>query len=285
MNTPRLARSAGTIAYPEQQGLPGSKTLASGLAGALAALCIGVAHSATLTVTSLGDSGPGSLRETIVIANASMGVTDTIVFGASGTITLASRLPDIRDNVTIDGRGQNITIDGNNAVQVLFVGAGKKLKLAGITIINGYCASPCSGGAILNVGTLEVSESTFAGNSALLGGAIHNFGALKVTGCTFSGNSARFGGAIHNFDTLTVTDSKFLNNSATRAGGAIHNFDTLTIARSTFSGNFASAVSDNISNENQGALKVTDSNIVCDAVACFSSGSALISSGRSTVRR
>jgi len=280
MNTPRFARIVKTLERPVQQGLPGRSTLASGLAGTVAALCIGVAHGATLTVTSLADSGAGSLREAISAANASVGVADTIVFSISGTITLASRLPDIQDDVTIIGRGQNITIDGNNAVQVLFVGAGKTLRLTGVTIVNGHCVSPCSGGAILNVGTLEVSASTFSGNSALLGGAIHNFGTLKVSGSTFAGNSARFGGAIHNFDTLAVTDSKFLNNSAARAGGAIHNFDALTIVHSTFSGNWARVVSANISNGNQGIMKVTNSNIVCDTVACFGSSNALIGSGR-----
>lgn len=146
MNTLRSAHVASTIARPEQKGLPRSKTMASTFAGAIAALSIGVAHGATLTVTSLGDSGPGSLRE-------------------------------------------------------------------------------------------------------------------------------------------AIATSKFLDNSAARAGGAIHNFDTLTITRSTFSENFASVVSENISNGNQGALKVTNSNIVCDTVACFGSSNALVSSDRLTVRR
>lgn len=285
MNTISLPRAARAIARSLQQALPTRSALAIGLAGTAAALSIGVAQGATLTVTSLADSGPGSLRDAITAANASAGIADTINFGVSGTITLASRLPDIDDDVTIDGKGKSITVCGNNAVQVLFVSAGKTLKLAEVTIANGHCASPCSGGAILNVGTLKVSSSTFSGNSALLGGAIHNFGTLEVTGSTFSGNSARVGGAIHNFDTLTVIGSKFLGNSATGIGGAIHNFDTLTVTDSTFSGNSATVASDNISSGDQGATKVTNSTIVCNSVACLGSGGSFVGNARGTLVR
>lgn len=223
-----------------------------GLAGTAAAFCFGVAQAATLTVTSLSDTGPGSLREAVTAANTSVGIADTINFNVEGTITLASRLPNIDDDVTIDGTGKNITISGNNAVQVMFVSAGKMLNLFAVNITDGHCDSPCSGGAILNIGTLRVTGSTFSGNSALLGGAIHNFGTLEVTGSTFSRNSARIGGAIHNFDTLTISGSTFSGNSATSFGGAIHNFDTMTVVDSTFSGNSATT-SDDISNGNHGA--------------------------------
>ena len=49
------------------------------------------AYAATFTVTNLNDSGPGSLRQAILDANAAAG-DDTIVFqsGLSGTITLTS---------------------------------------------------------------------------------------------------------------------------------------------------------------------------------------------------
>jgi hypothetical protein len=45
-----------------------------------------LAHSATNTVTSLADSGAGSLRQAI----ADSAVGDTIVFGLTGTVTLTS---------------------------------------------------------------------------------------------------------------------------------------------------------------------------------------------------
>ena len=72
-----------------------------------------------LVVTSSADSGPGSLREAILLANQNPG-TETIMFAMTGsTIALASALPRISGPVIIDGRTQAgysgtpiVTIDG-----------------------------------------------------------------------------------------------------------------------------------------------------------------------------
>ena len=193
----------------------------------------------------------------MALANSSVGIADTIVFGVSGTITLASRLPDIDDEVTIDGTGAVVTLSGNQRVQLLFVAAGKRARIRGLTLADGFCASPCSGGAIVNVGCLDVETVTFLGNSALLGGAIHNFGRLRVSASAFSANSALFGGAIHNFDQLEVVGSTFNGNTAANAGGAIHNFDRLTVVGSSFWGNRAANLGDDIHDPGRAANTVT----------------------------
>lgn len=62
----------------------------------------------TFVVTNTNDSGPGSLRQAILDANANAG-SDVITFNiGSGlkTIMLASRLPEISDPVVIDGTTQ-----------------------------------------------------------------------------------------------------------------------------------------------------------------------------------
>jgi hypothetical protein len=63
----------------------------------------------TFTVTNASDSGPGSLRQAILDANASAGA-DTIAFSIGGggaqTITLQSSLPAITETVTVDGTTQ-----------------------------------------------------------------------------------------------------------------------------------------------------------------------------------
>jgi len=62
----------------------------------------------TFLVTSTNDSGPGSLRQAILDANANAG-SDLITFNiGSGlkTITLLSKLPGISDPVVIDGTTQ-----------------------------------------------------------------------------------------------------------------------------------------------------------------------------------
>ena len=67
------------------------------------------ASAATFTVTSTADSGPGSLRQAILDANANAG-TDTIAFAIPGagvhTISPVTALPNITQPVTIDGYTQ-----------------------------------------------------------------------------------------------------------------------------------------------------------------------------------
>ena len=73
------------------------------------ALAAAAADAATFTVSTLADSGGGSLREAIAAANAASGA-DTIVFALAGTsphvITLASALPGITGTLVIDGYSQ-----------------------------------------------------------------------------------------------------------------------------------------------------------------------------------
>jgi hypothetical protein len=64
-------------------------------------LLAGQAVAATFTVTNLNDAGPGSLRAAMLSANANIG--STVNFATAGTINLASSLPAITAQVTIDG--------------------------------------------------------------------------------------------------------------------------------------------------------------------------------------
>ena len=142
----------------------------------------------------------------------------TVTFNCSGTITLTATIT-IAADTTIDGSGQSVTISGNHAVRVFTVNAGVTLNLDRLTVAGGSAAT---GGGIYNSGTLTVSNSTFAGNSAGFGGGgIDNSGTLTVSNSTFSSNSAYYdgtgrGGGIYNRNggTLTVNNSTFAGNSA-----------------------------------------------------------------------
>ncbi len=187
-----------------------------------------IAHAASCTVTSNADSGAGSLRETIGDASC-----DTITFNGDMTITLVSTLA-ISRNVTIDGAGHNVTISGNNAVGVFYVNSGVTFNLNQLTVTKGNRAD--YGGGIDNYGTLNVTNSTFSGNSASNGGGIMNWtgGTVNVTNSTFSGNSAsNGGGGIGNGGTLNVTNSTFSGNTTlTNYGGGIANGGTATFNNS-----------------------------------------------------
>jgi hypothetical protein len=72
-------------------------------------LAVSTVPGQTLSVVNTNDSGPGSLRQSIVDANATISAGDTIQFAItnlSTTITPASALPTITDPVTIDGYSQ-----------------------------------------------------------------------------------------------------------------------------------------------------------------------------------
>jgi predicted outer membrane repeat protein len=117
------------------------------------------------------------------------------------------------------------------------------------------------GGGIFNdtIGTLTVTKSTFSDNSTLdSGGGIRNNGTLQVTDSSFSGNSAEFGGGIYNGGTLEVTNSTFSANGA-EYGGGIDNLGMLEVTNGTFSGNFAliNGGGGGISNFGTGTLKNT----------------------------
>ena len=86
--------------YPQRSSLPIVLGLLLGCAAASAD---------TFSVVNTGDSGPGTLHQAILDANAHPGA-DVIAFGIPGTgvqtITLTSPLPVITDPVTIDGYTQ-----------------------------------------------------------------------------------------------------------------------------------------------------------------------------------
>lgn len=85
------------------------------------------------------------------------------------------------------------------------------------------------GGAVLNVGVLDMAASRFHSNTLVTaerGGAIHNMGALSLADSTFEANSSSMahsrGGAIFSAGVLGLTNSTFTANAA-RLGSAIDN--------------------------------------------------------------
>jgi hypothetical protein len=199
------------------------------------------AQAATFTVTSLADSGAGSLRQAISDANATP-AADTIIFGISGTITLASSLPDITTAITIDGTGRSVTLSGNNAVRILRVLTNGNLTLKRLTLRNGNGVDVGSAVDVSNA-ALTVYDTTFSNNNATVqGGAVHWFSsAVSIYRSTFSGNTAPTGGAIYSNmanGLVIIENTTFSGNSATTNGGAIFNVNAnILLFNATLSGN------------------------------------------------
>jgi hypothetical protein len=234
-----------------------------------------------ILVTNTDDSGTGSLRDALAVANDG----DTIdATGVSGTILLTSGELQVTHNVTINGPGAaNLALNGNATFRV-FENFASNVTISGFTITNGLAADNNGGGGILNHGGLTVSESivsncaTPAGSNQQGGGISNNPGAtLTVVGSTINGNHAGCeGGGIYSSNAqLTVMDSTISGNSATSLlacggnGGGLGTGGgdtTATVTDSTISGNVAGGlcepcgVGGGISNTGQ-ALTVTNSTI------------------------
>jgi hypothetical protein len=207
-----------------------------------------IVNAATITVTSIADSGANTLRQALADANDG----DTINFDVSitGTITLTSGELLVNKNVTISGPGANVlAVNGNAASRVFYINPGLTVTISGLTITNGSVSGVDFGGGIYNDqdATLTVNNCTVSGNSSVRGGGIFNFVAtLIVNKSTLSGNSAigNSGGGIENFHgTLTVNNSTLSGNSAGNNGGGIYNNGgegggcaMLTVNSSTLSG-------------------------------------------------
>ena len=113
-------------------------------------------HANVITVTNTNDSGTGSLRQALAVANDG----DMISFAVTGTITLTSGGLVIDKNVTISGPGADqLSIDGNQGDFVLGVDPDETATISGLTIRNGQ-------GGIGNFGTLTVSNCVISDNSS-----------------------------------------------------------------------------------------------------------------------
>jgi len=196
-----------------------------------------VANAAPIQVINNNDSGAGSLRQ--AIAAAIPGEEITFADNVTGIITLTSGQLLINKNLTITGPGPDVlTISGNNASRVFYIGVGATVTISGLTIANGDAGGD-HGGGIYNDGTLILNNCTVSSNTANAGGGIYNDGTLTLNNCTVSGNIAFVGGGIYNEDTITLNNSTVSGNTAAFYGGGIWNEYTLTLNNCTVSGNTA----------------------------------------------
>lgn len=203
----------------------------------------------TFKVFSLEDSGRGTLREAIQLANASPGA-DKIVFESEDdlynkpqTIRLKKTLPKITENLLIDGyiedmlwKASGVTLDGAGRHRILVVAPSAAVKIEYLTFSGGRA---WKGGAIANNGDLVVSGMMFMQNAAYRsGGAIYNRGRLKVINSTFYANEAghRGGAALNEEGMLSITHGTVTRNRA-HSGGGIYNTGVLSLENSILYGN------------------------------------------------
>ncbi len=195
--------------------------------GRLCVLLLAVPSGAlanTYTVTSVADSGAGTLRQAITDANGNAGA-DTIAFAISGsgvhTIVLASPLPNITETVTVDGYTQSgasanthSLTQGSNAVILVEVdGENLAVGNACVTVassdvtIRGLAINRCQ-----EVGIRQTSGSNLvvAGNviGATPGGAPLGGTILQFQGITFASGTGHVVGGPNPADRNVISGNR-----------------------------------------------------------------------------
>ena len=208
----------------------------------------------TYTVTNFGNSGTGTLRAAIDLANDTI-TNDTIVFdiGSSArTINLTSQLPNIEAVETagkleiVKQGSATLTLNGNSGsnrdFRIFNIYNNANFTLTGVTISGAKGSG--SGTAIYNRGgTVTINSCTLTNNiagewgGAIRNGASENDGSkLTLRNSIISNNTAADGGGISNHFGADVYlyNSTLSGNTASDQGGAIYSrSSTFTVDRSS----------------------------------------------------
>ncbi len=261
------------------------RAAAIGAAGGIAVVgslvSASVAEAGTFTVTNTNDTGTGSLRQAISDADTAGG-SNTILFqsGLSGSIDLASALPNITAPLTISGPGANVLAVNGEGTGRIFnfpnaLSAGS--EISGLTLTGGNAATGYGGGIDTQGAPLTLVGDNISGNTAEQGGAINAYAPLTIENSIMSGNTSTDdgGGGIFAVQQLAIEDSTISGNQATGTqfgyGGAIASFGSATITGSTINGNSAATNAGGIGSFGS-AMTIADSTIAENTATAFQGG-------------
>ena len=196
-------------------------------------------------VATLADHVPGSLREAVAFARSN----ELITFSVSGDLFVTGHIVAAQ-SLTIQGSGPTNQIIQGAMSRLFLVETNATVNLEGLALAEGHAFSfnPASmdeksGGAVLNYGTLALtncilrgnraSDSFSAGGNSVMGGwggALFNRGSLTLDRCAFYRNKAADasmsifmampgqpggkGGAIYSSGPLTAKACSFIGNQA-----------------------------------------------------------------------
>ena len=227
-----------------------------------------------LTVTSLSDSGPGSLREALsLIADDGSITFDPSLSG--GTLPLTSGQLTIDSSVTVDASAAApFTISGGDTSRVLQVNAGATVAMNDLIIRDGVAAP--QGGGILNYGDLSLNRVVVTDNTAELcrsgelrssaaaGSTTATAPSLDLTDSTVRDNTSVQPAGGRHLRVLRLSDHHRPGalSAATSAGmspGGLRSLGNSTVVNSTFSGNTSTAWHGGGIFDTDGQLTVTNS--------------------------
>ncbi len=225
-----------------------------------------------LDVTNLGDTGPGSLRQTILDAPA--GSTITFAPGVTGTVGVYEKIT-IDKSLTIVGpgssklilrnaRGEGVDTGSGVDNRIFYLTANVPVTISGLTVVGGrtnelHGLYRGGGAGIRNEGgplTLTdvtisdcIAKVVVAGSDAFGGGVtgVGRFATLTLNNCTIANNQARTGGGVYGESSCTIRNSLIADNVAQDNGAGLALIASLaiinnsTIDNSTISGNSVQA--------------------------------------------
>ncbi|HEX8678409.1 MAG TPA: hypothetical protein VF683_00490, partial [Chthoniobacterales bacterium] len=261
----------GSNPYVQKTSVPFTATatdleiafVASG-SGDFAVLLDQVEIGRNLVVLNNNDTGPGSLRQTIIDAPAGSTITfDPVV---TGVINQFAGQMTIGKNLTIEGPGAGVlrirALSSGFTSRVFNINQFTRVTISGLWMSDAKSAGIFNAGnltltnslvslnspGISNGGTMAISNSTISGNHAGRGGGISNGGTMSIVNSTITENSSEDlagggsggGAGLANSGTLTVTNSTIYNNfgiDASVEGGGLYNTGTATLTNTTVSGN------------------------------------------------
>ena len=225
----------------------------------LVLLALGAVQAGAATINANGTTC--SLANAIRAANrvAQVAPQNSCTAGTTGSDTIellydvdisvaassTAGLPDVSSVIVLNGNQHIIQRTGSNNFRLMNIAINGNLTLNDVTLKNGK-EPTLDGGAILNVGTLNVKNSVFDSNQCTLegcrGGAIRSQNSLTIDNSIFINNNSNgsYGGAIYNtLNVPNITRSAFSNNTSNGSlGGAIYNDGgSMVISSSTFNAN------------------------------------------------
>lgn len=152
----------------------------------------------TFTVTSLNNSGTGTLRQALSFVNNG----DSILFSVTGTINITSQLSCTKSIHLIGPGSGSLTIDAGDNSRVFNLNTVGALYISGLTIEDGY-VSPGNGleggGIYATVDELYLTDIVIYGNTI---GSYQSNGQSNIKG----------GGAYIVSDLLVLTDVEVTSN-------------------------------------------------------------------------